>query len=110
MPASTRRVPEGQHTVTPHLVVRNAAAAIDYYKKAFRAEEVRRMMAPDGTNIMFAELKIGDSRIYLNDEFPQMGAKGPQSLGGSPVTIHLSVEDVDTVFNQAVAAGAKPLM
>src|SRR5947207_3324638 len=68
MPASTKRVPEGQHTVTPHLVVRGAAAAIDYYKKAFRAEEIRRMPGPDGTTIMFAELKIGDSRGGVHED------------------------------------------
>src|SRR5262249_33517094 len=96
--------------VTPHLVCRNAPAAIEFYKKAFRAEEIKRMPGPDGRTIMFAELKIGDSRVFLNDEFPQMGCKSPQALGGSPVTVHLYVEDVDAVYNQAVSAGATAAM
>jgi uncharacterized glyoxalase superfamily protein PhnB len=108
MASPVRKIPEGCHTVTPHLVVRDAARAIDFYKKAFGAKELSRSPGPDG-KLMHAELKIGDSQIYLNDEYPGM-SESPQSLKGSPVTIHLWVEDVDRVFQQAVAAGAKAAM
>lgn len=103
-------VPEGFHTLTPHLVVKGASEAIEFYKKAFGAEEITRMPGPDGKSLMHAAIKIGDSPLFLVDEFPQMGSKGPQSIGGTPVTIHIYVEDVDTVFNQAVAAGAQVRM
>ncbi len=99
-----RVIPEGCHTLTPHLVVRGAAAAIDYYKQAFGAEEVMRMPMPDGQTIGHAELRIGNSMIFLADEFPQ--CKSPLALGGSPVTLSLYVEDCDEVFQRAVAAGA----
>ena len=105
-----KAIPEGFHTLTPHLIVKGASEAIEFYKKAFSAEELCRMPGPDGNSIMHAELKIGDSRLFLVDEFPQMGARGPNGIGGTPVTIHVYVEDVDTVFNQAVAAGAKVRM
>ncbi len=105
-----KRVPEGCHTVTPHLVVRGAAEAIAFYKKAFGARELSRHPGPDGKSIMHAEVQIGDSRLYLNDEFPAMGATSPLALNGTPVTIHLWVEDVDSVFNQAVQAGGQVLM
>jgi PhnB protein len=88
------------------LVIRGAAKAIDFYKKAFGATELFRMAGPDG-KIGHAEIKIGDSPVMLADEAPEMGAKSPQAFGGSPITILLYVEDVDKVFNQAVAAGAK---
>jgi PhnB protein len=106
-------IPEGHHTITPHLVVKGASEAIEFYKRAFGAEELARMPGPDGKSIMHAALKIGDSRLFLVDEFPEMGCVGPQALGGSPVTIHIFVEDVDAIFNQAVSAGAEvrmPLM
>jgi PhnB protein len=106
-------IPEGHHTLTPHLVVKGASEAIEFYKRAFGAEELARMPGPDGKGIMHAALKIGDSRLFLVDEFPEMGCVGPQALGGSPVTIHIFVEDVDAIFNQAVSAGAEvrmPLM
>jgi uncharacterized glyoxalase superfamily protein PhnB len=96
--------------LTPHLVVKGANKAIDFYKKAFSAEEIRRMPGPDGKSIMHAELKIGNSRLMLVDEFPEMNARGPESIGGTPVTIHMFVEDADTVFNRAVNAGAKVRM
>jgi len=86
---AVKRIPEGYHTVTPHLVVRGAAEAIEFYKKAFGAKEIRRAPGPDGKSIMHAELQLGDSRIFLNDEFPQMGALSPLALKGSLVTIHL---------------------
>ena len=98
-------VPEGYHTVTPYLIVDGGAAAIDYYKKAFGAEELVRMPGPGG-KVMHAEIQIGDSRIMLADEFPQMDARGPRSSGGTPVSILLYVADCDAVFNRAVGAGA----
>jgi PhnB protein len=98
-------IPEGYHTATPYLIVNAAADAIEFYKKAFGAKEIMRMTQPDG-KIGHAEIKIGDSPIMLADEFPQMGARSPQSLGGSPVSILLYIEDVDAMFTQTVAAGA----
>jgi PhnB protein len=102
-------IPEGFHTVTAHLTVKGAGGAIEYYKKAFGAEELFRMPGPNGT-IMHSEIRIGDSTIMVNDEFPEHGARGPASIGGSPVTLHLYVPDVDAVFDRAVKAGAKVLM
>ena len=99
-------VPEGYHTVTAYLCVKGAAKAIEFYKKAFGAEEIIRMNAPDG-GIMHAAIQIGDSRIMLADEFPEMGVLGPKSLGGSPVKMHLYVAEVDKKIEQAVKAGAK---
>ena len=95
-------VPEGLHTVTPHLIMDDAAAAIEWYKKALGAQERSRAVGPDG-KIMHAELRIGGSSIYLNDAM--MGGKGPKALGGSPVNFWIYVEDCDTLFTQAVAAG-----
>src|SRR5262249_12482440 len=102
-------IPQGFHSVTPHLIVRDAARALDFYKKAFGAEVMGVMPTPDG-KIMHAAIKIGDSIIMLNDEFPEMGARSPQSTGGTSVTLHLYVEDVDTRFAQAVSAGATTKM
>jgi PhnB protein len=102
----TKAIPDGYHSVTPYLIINGAAEGIEYYKKAFGATELFRMPAPEG-RIGHAEIKIGDSPIMLADEFPEMGYKSPQSLGGSPVSIMIYVEDVDTVFNQAIAAGGK---
>ncbi len=104
--SKVRPIPEGFHTATPHMVVRGAAKAIEFYKKALGAEEVMRMADPDG-KVRHAEIRIGDSLIMIADEFPEMGAKGPQSFGGSPVSIYLYVEDVDRSAKQAIAAGAK---
>src|SRR6266446_525700 len=101
----TKPIPDGYHTATPYLIIRGAAEAIEFYKKAFGATELFRFPTPDG-KIGHAEIKIGDSPIMLADEYPDMGYKGPQSLGGSPVSIMIYVEDVDSVFNQAVVAGA----
>jgi len=101
-----RPIPEGYHTATPYLIIKGAAAALDYYKKAFGARETMRFDAPGG-KIGHAEIKIGDSTIMLADEHPDMGYRGPQSLGGSPVSILLYVEDVDRWFKRAVAAGGK---
>lgn len=102
-------VPEGFRTITPHLVVDGAAEAIEFYRKAFGAEETLRMPGPDG-KLMHAELKIGDSALMLNDPFPEYGAVGPKAIGGSPVTIHLYVNDVDALWDRAIKAGVKVLM
>jgi len=110
MTTRIKPIPEGFHTITPHLVVKGATQAIEFYKKAFGAEEIVRMPGPDGQSVMHAELKIGDSRLWLVDEFPAMGSLGPRGVGGTPVTIHLYVEDADAIFNQAVAAGAEVRM
>jgi uncharacterized glyoxalase superfamily protein PhnB len=106
-PKGVQRVPSHLRTITPHIVVQGANEAIEFYKKAFGAVEHYRMPMPDG-KIMHAEIQIGDSCFFLNDEM--MGAKSPQSLGGSPITIHLYVEDVDALWNQAVAAGCQVAM
>ena len=98
--------PAGYHTATPYLVVKGAAAAIEFYKKAFGASEVMRMAAPDGS-IMHAEIKIGDSIIMLGEENPQWGAISPQTLGGSPVGLCIYYPDVDARYATALAAGAK---
>lgn len=102
-------VPEGMHTVTPHLVCAGAADAIEFYKKAFGAVEEGRLPGPNG-RLMHAMIRIGDSAVMLVDEMPEWGALGPKALKGSPVTIHLYVEDVDAVVKRAVAAGAKITM
>ena len=102
-------VPAGYHTVTPHLVCRNASGAIDFYKKAFDAKERYRMLGPDG-KIAHAEITIGNSIVMLGDESPQMGAIAPETLGGSPVNVFLYVPNVDKTYAQAVGAGAKPDM
>ena len=99
-------VPQGYHTVIPYLVVDGAARAIDFYKDAFGATEMFRLPAPGG-KIGHAEIKIGDSVIMLADEHPEMGARGPRSIGGSPVSIVLYVEDVDALSARATAVGAK---
>jgi len=99
-------VPEGYHTLTPYLTIRNAAAALDFYKRAFGAEETFRVASPDG-KIGHAEIRIGDSAIMLSDEFPEMGAQGPETIGGSPVMLHLYVENVDALVERAVQAGGK---
>jgi len=98
------------HTITPHLVVRGAAGAIDYYTRAFGAAELYRNLAPDGKSIMHAELMLGDSRFLLHDEFPEQGLLSPLGYGGTAITLHLYVPDVDAVFTSAVDAGATVLM
>jgi PhnB protein len=102
-------IPEDFHTITPHLVVKGVADAIAWYTKAFGAHELLRNMAPDGTSIMHAELLLGDSRFFVVDEFPGPMCS-PTTLGGSPVTLHLYVRDVDAMFDRAVDAGATALM
>jgi PhnB protein len=108
MSPAAKPIPEGMHTVTPHLVVNGAAKAIDFYKRAFGAQELGRHPTPDG-RIMHAGIKIGDSHVFLADEFPEMsGDRAPSN--GSSVVLHLYVPDVDAAFNQAVSAGAKVKM
>ena len=102
-------IPEGMHTVTPHLICAGAAEAIEFYKKAFHAVEMGRMAGPQG-KLIHALIRIGDSAVMLVDEFPDWGSFGPKSLKGSPVTIHHYVEDVDAIVEHAVAAGAKITM
>lgn len=104
MAGKVQAIPQGYHSLTPYLVVRDGVRAIDFYKQSFGATELSRMAGPDG-KIAHAELKIGDSIFMLSDEM--MGNRSPQSLGGSAVSIFLYVDDVDSVFNRAVSAGAK---
>ena len=104
MAKAKNAIPEGHHTVTPQLTLDNAAQAIDWYKKALGADEISRAVGPDG-KIMHAEIRIGDSRIMLNDAM--MGGKGPRAIGGSPASLWLYVEDCDALFNRAVAAGGQ---
>jgi uncharacterized glyoxalase superfamily protein PhnB len=107
--SQVKPIPEGMRTVTPHLVCAGAADAIEFYKKAFNAVEMGRMPGPEG-KLVHALIRIGDSAVMLVDEFPDWGAFGPKSLKGSPVTIHLYVEDVDATVQRAVAVGAKVTM
>lgn len=106
MANAVKPIPEGYHSLTPYLIVKGGARAIDFYREAFGAKELFRMAQPDG-RIGHAELQIGDSKVMLADEHPEMGARSPQSVGGSPVTLHLYVPDVDATVARAVAAGAK---
>jgi PhnB protein len=108
MTDAVKPIPEGYHSITPYLIVGGAAGAIEFYKKAFGAAELMRMAAPGG-RVGHAEVRIGDSRIMLADEFPDMNARSPKAFGGSPVSLHLYVEDVDATVRQAIAAGAKEL-
>jgi PhnB protein len=104
--SNVKPIPKGYNSVIPYLYIKGAAKAIEFYKSAFGATEFVRMPEPNG-QIMHAELKIGDSMIMLSDEHPQMGALSPQSVGGTPVTLHLYVANVDAVTQKAVDAGAK---
>lgn len=106
---AAKPIPDGMHSLTPHLVCAGAADAIEFYKKAFNAIEMMRVPSPSG-KLMHAAVRIGDSTLMLVDESPEWGALGPKTLKGSPVTIHLAVENVDAVVEQAVAAGAKVTM
>jgi len=102
-------IPEGMHTITPHIVCKEAAKAIEFYKRAFGAIEIARHTTP-GDKILHAAIQIGDSPMMVVDEFPDWGCLGPQSLKGSPVTLHLYVEDVDAFFTRALEAGATETM
>jgi len=110
MAGNVKAVPQGMNTITPHLVVRDAAKAIDFYKKAYGAEVRGVHQTPDG-KVMHAELMIGNSMVFLADEFPGMGnCKSPQSMGGTSITLNLYTENVDQMFDRAVKAGAKVTM
>lgn len=102
--AKAKPIPDGYHSITPYLIIKGAAQAIDYYKKAFGATEIMRMAGPDGT-VGHAELKIGDSIFMMGDEMPEMGYRAPQ--GSVPVGLMLYVDDVDRIFKQAIAAGGR---
>lgn len=108
MAKAVSAIPEGYHSVTPYLIIKDAAKAIDYYKQAFGAVELFRMQAPDG-KVGHAEIKIGDSPVMLADEFPEMGYVGPKSLGGTAVSLMIYVEDVDTVYKRALKTGGEEL-
>lgn len=105
MTDKVKPVPDGYHTVTPYLTVQNAAEAIEFYKKAFGASEIYRLAEPGG-RIGHAEIQIGDTKVMLSDEYPEMEVRSPQTLGGSAVGLHIYIEDVDSLFNRAIAAGA----
>lgn len=107
--SNIKPIPDGMHSITPHLICAGAADAIEFYKKAFGAQEGGRLEGPNG-KIMHASIKIGDSHVFLFDEMPDFGALGPKALKGSPVTIHLYTEDVDALWDRAVKAGAKVIM
>lgn len=104
-----KKIPDGYHAVTPSLIVNDGIKAIDYYKKVFDAKDKGIMMTPDGKSVAHAELEIGDSKIMLSDEFPEMNCLSPASIGGSPISLYLYVEDVDKTFNLAVSEGASVL-
>ena len=106
---AAKPIPEGFHSLTPMIVCKGALAAIDFYKRAFGAEELTRLVAPNGS-LLHASIRIGDSILMLTEECAPMGARDPRGLGGSPVTIHLSVEDADATFARAVAAGVTVVM
>ena len=103
---ATKGVPAGYHSITPTLIVRDAAAAIEFYQRAFAAQEIDRMVGPDGS-IMHAEIQIGDSRIMLGEENEQWGARSPLSTNGNPGSLHIYVENADASFERALNAGAK---
>jgi PhnB protein len=103
-----KTIPDGYHSITPYLIVKGADRAIDFYKKVFGAAQRMRMDGPNGT-VGHAEIEIDGSAIMLADEFPDMGYRSPQSIGATPVSLHLYVKDVDDCFNRAVAAGAKSM-
>ncbi len=107
--SKVKAIPDGMRSLTPHLVCRGAAAAIDFYGRAFGAIEQFRLPGPDG-RLVHACVLIGDSQLFLVDEMPEHGALGPQALKGSPVTIHLQVQDADATFARAVQAGATVTM
>lgn len=110
MAKSIKAIPEGYQTLTPGLVVKDGHRAIDFYKKAFGAEEILRMPGPGGKGIVHAELKFGNSRLFLNDEFPGMSGQSPQTLKGTTQAVYMYVQDVDAIFNRAVAAGARVIL
>jgi PhnB protein len=104
-----KKIPDGYHSITPMLIVKDGLKAIEYYKKVFGAIDKGTMMMPDNNSVAHAELLIGDSKIMLSDEFPEMKSLSPTTVGGSPVSLYLYVEDVDKTFNLAVTEGGKSL-
>ena len=110
MATPVQPIPPSYHTITPMLTVRGVDKAIDFYKRALGADERMRILGPDGKSIMHAEIKIGNSIVMLGEEQPQRGCSGPQTLGGTPVSLYLYVEHVDTAFARAAAAGATVAM
>jgi PhnB protein len=106
---NVKKIPEEYHTITPSLVVKDGLKAIKYYKKVFGAINKGTMMMPDNKAVAHAELQIGDSKIMLTDEFPEMRCMSSPSIGGSPVSLYLYVEDVDKAFNLAIAEGGRSL-
>jgi PhnB protein len=108
MPSTVKPIPDGHRTVAPYLAIKNAGGALEFYKNAFGAIETYKLVVPDG-RVGHAEIRLGDSLIMLSDEFPEFGGKAPKALGGSPVSIHLYVDDVDAFFERALAAGAREL-
>ncbi len=107
--ASVNPIPKGMHTVTPSLVLRDCAKAIDFYTRALGAQEAARMMSPDGKSVWHAELKVGDSAVFMNDEMPGMSQHAPEAASPVPVTMWLYVPDCDAAFQRAVKAGAKEM-
>ena len=103
-------VPEGYAKITPYLVVRDCAAAIEFYKKAFGAEEIFRMLMPDSDRIMHAEIKVNGTPVMMTEEVPEWGSQSPLDLGGTPVSLHLYVSDIDSVYTRAQEAGCEPVM
>jgi uncharacterized glyoxalase superfamily protein PhnB len=110
MTQQVKPVPDAYHTLTPRLAVSNADQAIDFYKRAFGAEEQGRMHGPDGQTVVHAALRIGSSMLHLNDDVPALGNRSPPALGGTSVGLHLYVEDADAAFQRAVSAGAEVKM
>jgi len=104
-----KKIPDGYHSITPILIVKDGLKAIEYYKKVFGAIDKGTMMMPDNKSVAHAELMIGDSKIMLSDEFPGMKSLSPTTIGGTPVSLYLYIEDVDKTFNLAVAEGGKSL-
>ena len=105
----TKTIPDGFSSVTPHLVIKDCAKAIDFYKKALGAREIYRSLMPDG-RVMHAMIQIGNAFVMMADEFPDMGAVGPLTLEGTPCSLHIYTDDADKLFNQAIEAGATPIM
>ena len=108
--SQVKKIPDGYNSITPYLVVNNGSEATEYYNKIFGAKEHGWMMTPDGKRIAHAEIEIGNSKLMLAEEFPEMNSLSPKTIGGSPVGLFLYVDDVDRIVNQAVAEGAKVLM
>lgn len=108
--SKVKKIPDGYHSITPYLIVKNGSDAFEYYKKIIGAKEHGRMMTPDGKRIAHAEIEIGNSKLMLADEFPEMNSHSPKTIGGSPVGLFLYVDDVDNIVSNAVKEGAKVLM